>query len=69
MTVTRNPFFVFNNEAKMEALSPVLAEELVEVDLSIQGGCTTNTFTLSDYLGNKGGWCTLTKECQRMCRG
>lgn len=63
----RNPFFVFNKEAKMEALSPVLAEELVEVDLSIQGGCTTNTFTLSNFLGNTGGWCTLTKECQRSC--
>lgn len=63
----RNPFIVFNQEAKMEALSPMLAEELTEVDLSIQGGCTTNTFTLSNYLGNNGGWCTLTKECTRAC--
>ncbi|USB33639.1 plantaricin C family lantibiotic [Paenibacillus sp. YPG26] len=67
MLENRNPFIVFNQEAKMEALSPVLAEELIEVDLSIQGGCTTNTFTLSNYLGNNGGWCTLTKECQRSC--
>ncbi|MNH98119.1 Lantibiotic lacticin 3147 A1 precursor [compost metagenome] len=67
MLENRNPFIVFNKDSKMEALSPVLAEELIEVDLSIQGGCTTNTFTLSNYLGNNGGWCTLTKECQRAC--
>ncbi|WP_199794786.1 plantaricin C family lantibiotic [Paenibacillus faecalis] len=67
MVDNRNPFIVYNRVEKMESLSPVLAEELIEIDQSIQGGCTTNTFTLSDYLGNKGGWCTLTKECQRSC--
>ncbi|PQP85202.1 lantibiotic lacticin [Paenibacillus sp. PCH8] len=67
MVNNRNPFITFNKNEKMEFLSPVLAEELTEVDISIQGGCTTNTFTLSNFLGNEGGWCTLSKECQRAC--
>ena len=31
------------------------------------GACTTNTFSLSDYYGNQGGWCTLTVECMAVC--
>jgi len=44
-----------------------ILDEISEIEENIQGGCSTNTFTLSDYLGNKGGWCTLTKECQPNC--
>lgn len=29
--------------------------------------CSTNTFSLSDHLGNKGSWCTLTVECMAWC--
>lgn len=49
-----------------------LLEEIDESDL-VQGGwswswcCSTNTFSLSDGLGNQGGWCTLTRECQPNC--
>ena len=63
----RDPFLQFNSNEKIGTLSPLLEDEITEIDASIQGGCTTNTFTLSDYLGNKGGWCTLTKECQPNC--
>lgn len=31
------------------------------------GACTTNTFSLSDYWGNNGGWCTATVECMDWC--
>ncbi|HEL0686844.1 TPA: lantibiotic lacticin, partial [Streptococcus equi subsp. zooepidemicus] len=31
-----------------------------EFDEDVFGACTTNTFSLSDYWGNKGNWCTLT---------
>ncbi|MGT2801273.1 plantaricin C family lantibiotic [Streptococcus henryi] len=31
------------------------------------GACSTNTFTLSDYLGNNGGWCTISVECMAWC--
>lgn len=46
-----------------------LLEEIQEQDFDgvAYGACTTNTFSLSDWLGNKGGWCTLTKECQPNC--
>lgn len=46
-----------------------LLQELSEQDFEgVAGACSTNTFTLSDYLGNKGGWCTLTVECQKNCQ-
>lgn len=46
-----------------------LIEEIGEQDFDsvAYGACTTNTFSLSDSLGNSGGWCTLTKECQPNC--
>jgi hypothetical protein len=46
-----------------------LLEEIEEQDFDgvAYGACTTNTFSLSDSLGNSGGWCTLTKECQPNC--
>ncbi len=37
-------------------------------DTDVFGACTTNTFSLSDYWGNKGSWCTLTRECMNWCR-
>ncbi|MFC4493361.1 plantaricin C family lantibiotic [Streptomyces ovatisporus] len=46
-----------------------LVEEIAEQDFDgvAYGACTTNTFSLSDALGNTGGWCTLTVECQPNC--
>lgn len=47
-----------------------LLEEIQEQEFDAVGArlaCSTNTFSLSDYLGNKGGWCTLTVECQPNC--
>ncbi|WP_130510116.1 plantaricin C family lantibiotic [Krasilnikovia cinnamomea] len=46
-----------------------LLEEIDEQDFEgvAYGACTTNTFSLSNVLGNNGGWCTLTRECQRSC--
>lgn len=67
MLEKRDSFLQFNAHAGISKLSPALEDEITEIDMSIQGGCTTNTFTLSNYLGNKGGWCTLTKECQPNC--
>ena len=39
-----------------------------EFDEDVFGACTTNTFSMSDYWGNKGNWCTLTHECMNWCR-
>lgn len=39
-----------------------------EFDEDVFGACTTNTFSLSDYWGNKGNWCTLTHECMNWCK-
>jgi hypothetical protein len=46
-----------------------LIEEIEEQDFDgvAYGACSTNTFSLSNVLGNNGGWCTLTKECQSSC--
>ncbi|KUL26660.1 plantaricin C family lantibiotic [Streptomyces regalis] len=46
-----------------------LIDEIAEQDFDgvAYGACTTNTFSLSDSLGNNGGWCTFTKECQPNC--
>lgn len=46
-----------------------LLEEIAEQDFDgvAYGACTTNTFSLSDALGNDGHWCTLTVECQPSC--
>ncbi|MGE7216802.1 plantaricin C family lantibiotic [Priestia koreensis] len=45
-------------------------EEVVDqqFDDDVFGACTTNTFSLSDYWGNKGGWCTATHECMSWCK-
>lgn len=45
-------------------------EEISEqnFDDDVFGACTTNTFSLSNYLGNKGGWCTISHECMRWCK-
>lgn len=45
-------------------------EEVVdqEFDDDVFGACSTNTFSLSDYWGNKGGWCTATHECMAWCK-
>ncbi|WP_439846675.1 plantaricin C family lantibiotic [Bacillus subtilis] len=44
-------------------------EEVVdqEFDDDVFGACTTNTFSLSDYWGNKGSWCTISHECTAWC--
>lgn len=44
-------------------------EEISDQSFDAQafGACTTNTFSLSDDLGNTGGWCTLTIECIGAC--
>lgn len=39
-----------------------------EFDDDVFGACTTNTFSLSDYWGNDGAWCTLTHECMSWCK-
>ena len=39
-----------------------------EFDTDVFGACTTNTFSLSDYWGNRGYWCTLSHECMDWCR-
>lgn len=46
-----------------------LLDEIAEQDFDsvAYGACSTNTFSLSDRLGNKGGYCTLTIECQPNC--
>jgi hypothetical protein len=46
-----------------------LLDEIAEQEFEgiAYGACSTNTFTLSNRLGNHGGWCTLTKECQPCC--
>lgn len=46
-----------------------LFEEISEQDFDsvAYGACTTNTFSLSDALGNQGRWCTFTVECQPNC--
>lgn len=42
--------------------------ETQEFDEDVFGACSTNTFSLSDYWGNKGSWCTLSHECMSWCR-
>ncbi|RAX22584.1 lichenicidin alpha family lanthipeptide [Actinomyces sp. Z3] len=37
-------------------------------DTDVFGACSTNTFSLSDYWGNRGYWCTLTHECMSWCK-
>lgn len=39
-----------------------------QFDDDILGACTTNTFSMSDYWGNKGNWCTATHECMNWCK-
>ena len=45
-------------------------EEVQEQDFDddVFGACSTNTFSLSDYWGNRGAWCTVTNECMSWCR-
>ncbi|MFG2226067.1 plantaricin C family lantibiotic [Streptomyces sp. NPDC050161] len=68
------PFGVYFNGEGGEFCMPFegdvsLIEEIAEQDFDgvAYGACTTNTFSLSDHVGNNGGWCTLTKECQPNC--
>ena len=42
-------------------------EELTEQDLNTLAGAGIAAAGLSSFLGNKGKYCTLTKECQPMC--
>ncbi len=44
-------------------------EEIDEMsfDGDVHGACSTNTFSLSNYYGNKGWFCTLTRECMNWC--
>jgi hypothetical protein len=46
-----------------------LLEEIEEQDFEgvAYGACTTNTFSLSNFLSNQGGFCTATVECQSSC--
>jgi hypothetical protein len=46
-----------------------LLDEIAEQDFDgvAYGACTTNTFSLSNRLGNDGHFCTVTKECQSSC--
>ena len=39
-----------------------------EFDTDVFGACTTNTFSLSDYWGNRGHLCSITSECMSWCR-
>ncbi|WP_338328333.1 plantaricin C family lantibiotic [Staphylococcus equorum] len=39
-----------------------------EFDDDVFGACSTNTFSLSDYWGNNGGWCTASHECMSWCK-
>ena len=41
--------------------------ELTEQDLNALAGAGVTAAGLSAFLGNKGRFCTLTKECQPMC--
>lgn len=45
-------------------------EEVREQDFDddVFGACSTNTFSLSDYFGNRGAWCTVTHECMKWCK-
>lgn len=47
-----------------------LLDELTEQDYaSVSAGwsCSTNTFTLSNHVGNNGWLCTITVECIKIC--
>ena len=41
--------------------------ELTEQDLNALAGAGVTAAGLSSYLGNKGKYCTITKECQNNC--
>ncbi len=53
-----------------QSFDPTYLEDISEqtLDTDVFGACTTNTFSLSDYWGNNGGWCTLTHECMSWCK-
>lgn len=38
-----------------------------EFGAEVAGWCSTNTFSLSDYYGNQGWFCTITRECMTFC--
>ncbi|ARV45907.1 plantaricin C family lantibiotic [Bacillus inaquosorum] len=63
----KTEFSKLQKEVKQEQVT--WFEEVVdqEFDDDVFGACTTNTFSLSDYWGNKGGWCTVSKECMAWC--
>ncbi len=56
-----------NTENKNEVtwLDEVSAQEF---DEEVYGACSTNTFSLSDYWGNNGNWCTISHECMAWCK-
>ncbi|WP_353065832.1 plantaricin C family lantibiotic [Arcanobacterium hippocoleae] len=53
-----------------QSFDPTYLEDISEqtLDTDAFGACTTNTFSLSDYWGNNGNWCTLTHECMSWCK-
>jgi len=61
----KNP--VLRNKMGMEVTIAAgnVFEEISEQDMN---AATGGTFGLSAYLGNKGYVCTLTFECQGMCK-
>lgn len=63
----RDPIIQNKKLNTLESNTNNILEEISEIEETIQGACSTNTFTLSDKLGNNGGWCTLTKECMPCC--
>ncbi|MCR1928448.1 lichenicidin alpha family lanthipeptide [Enterococcus gallinarum] len=63
----RDAFETYQEKGNLKEMSPMMEEEIMDIETGIQAGCTTNTFSLSDFLGNTGGWCTATKECMPSC--
>ncbi|GIN69389.1 MULTISPECIES: plantaricin C family lantibiotic [Bacillus] len=61
----KNPVARMNSQI----VSPAgdLMDELSDSEMEmLAGGC--EWYNISCKLGNKGQWCTLTKECQRSCK-
>lgn len=54
-----------NSKAQIDWMDEIAVQEF---DEEVFGACSTNTFSLSDYWGNKGGWCTITHECMSWCK-
>lgn len=58
------------NENKKELTQVTWLEEISDqrFDDDVFGACSTNSFSLSNYLGNDGRMCTLTHECMNWCK-